>query len=59
VHIGVAHTANEAAAQEFVQEIRQHFNFQEEILCNPLSLSVSCHIGPGALAITVSRHLPD
>jgi DegV family protein with EDD domain len=59
VHIGVAHTANEEMAQEFVQEIKKHFDFQEEIICNPLSLSVSCHIGPGALAITVSQHLPE
>jgi DegV family protein with EDD domain len=59
VHIGVAHTDNEEMAQEFVQEIKKHFDFQEEIICNPLSLSVSCHIGPGALAITVSQHLPE
>ena len=28
-----------------------------EIVMNPLSLSVSCHIGPGALAITCTKKL--
>jgi DegV family protein with EDD domain len=59
VHIGVAYTANRTVAEEFVQEIKNHFEYREEIICNPLSLSVSCHIGPGALAITLSRHIPD
>jgi DegV family protein with EDD domain len=59
VHIGVAHTANDEAAKAFVEEIKNKFGVEEEIICNPLSLSVSCHIGPGALAITVSRCIPD
>jgi DegV family protein with EDD domain len=59
VHIGVAHTANDEAAKAFVEEIKNKFGVEEEIICNPLSLSVSCHIGPGALAITVSRRIPD
>ena len=28
-----------------------------EIVMNPLSLSVSCHIGPGALAIACSKKI--
>lgn len=58
IHIEVAHTANEEAAREFVEELRKHFSVKEEIICDPLSLSVSCHIGPGALAIACSKAIP-
>ena len=30
---------------------------KNEIVMNPLSLSVACHIGPGALAITCTKKL--
>ena len=58
IHIEVAHTANEEAAREFVKELRKHFGVKEEIICDPLSLSVSCHIGPGALAVACSKAIP-
>lgn len=58
IHIEVAHTANEEAAAEFVEELREHFRVRGEIVCNPLSLSVSCHIGPGALAVACSKAIP-
>lgn len=57
IHLEVAHTANEEAAEKFVQELKEHFGVQE-IVCNPLSLSVACHIGPGALAIACSKAIP-
>lgn len=59
LHLEVAHTANEEAAKDFVEEIREHFGTQAEIICNPLSLSVSCHIGPGALAVACSKEIPQ
>lgn len=59
IHIEVAHTANEEAAREFVEELREHFGVKKEIICDPLSLSVSCHIGPGALAIACSKAIPE
>ncbi len=59
IHIEVAHTANEEAAKEFVEELREHFGVKNEIICNPLSLSVSCHIGPGALAVACSKAIPE
>lgn len=59
IHIEVAHTANEEAAKEFVEELREHFGIKNEIICNPLSLSVSCHIGPGALAVACSKAIPE
>jgi hypothetical protein len=29
------------------------------LMCDPLSLSVSCHIGDGALAIACSKKMPE
>lgn len=57
IHLEVAHTANEEAAERFVEEIKEHFGVKE-VVCNPLSLSVACHIGPGALAIACSKAIP-
>lgn len=59
IHIEVAHTANEEAAKAFEEELREHFGVKNEIICNPLSLSVSCHIGPGALAVACSKAIPE
>ena len=52
---------NEEDALAFVEQIRDHFGLSEEkeIVCNPLSLSISCHIGPGALAIACSKAVPE
>ncbi|MGN0297970.1 MAG: DegV family protein [Lachnospiraceae bacterium] len=56
--IMVAHTQNEAEAKEFAQTINQEFAME---VCDirPLSLSVSCHIGPGALACAWTRNLSE
>ena len=56
VHLEVAHTNNEKAALEFRDMIGEHFG-KEEIVVDPLSLSVSCHIGSGALAIACSKKI--
>lgn len=59
VHIYVAYTGvDNSIALEFVKMIEKEFP-GHEILCDPLSLSVSCHIGDGALAIAVSKALPS
>ncbi len=55
IYIDVAYTKYEDAAQEFVNEIKAEFP-DANIICDPLSLSVSCHIGPGALAIAVTKY---
>ncbi len=55
--IAVAHTCNEEAAREFVSELKELYPKTGEIIANPLSLSVACHIGPGALAVAVTRCL--
>ncbi len=54
IHFAVAHTQNEEAALAFAEEIKGRFGVGE-IAVAPLSLSVSCHIGPGALAIACSK----
>lgn len=54
MHIAIAHTANEDAAIAFRDEVLEVFP-GADIIINPLSLSVSCHIGPGALAIACSK----
>lgn len=40
-------------------EVLSHYPDQAPIMCDPLSLSVSCHIGDGAIAIACTRKLPD
>ena len=51
----MAYTYDLAAANAFKAEVLEaHPNF-EGLIMNPLSLSVSCHIGPGALAITATK----
>ena len=54
--ISVAHTQNYEAAEKFREELLEVFP-DREIWIDPLSLSVSCHIGPGALACTVTKKL--
>ena len=57
VHICVAHTQNDEAAEALVEELKELFGVPE-VLCDPLSLSVSTHIGPGALAVACSKKIP-
>jgi len=52
----VAYTHNEAAAIEFIEELKDIFP-GHEIYMAPLSLSVACHIGPGALALACSKKI--
>ena len=55
IHLFIAYTDNEAAALELKEELRAAFPETGEISIAPLSLSVSCHIGPGALAIACTK----
>ncbi len=50
----VAHTDNEERAKEFAKEIEEVFGIEVSLI-DPLSLSVACHIGAGALAIACAR----
>jgi len=51
----VAHTENYEEAERFANEIRAAFPDIPVTHVDPLSLSVSCHIGPGALAVATAR----
>lgn len=57
VWIHMAHTENYEEILKFKEEILEAFPKypEEDIIIDPLSLSVSCHIGPGALAVTVTK----
>lgn len=50
----IAYTGNREEAEEFKEEVQEMFpGF--EIHMDPLSLSVACHIGHGALAVACSK----
>lgn len=51
VHIDVVYTENYEAAVEFRKQVEEAFPGCGEIKIEPLSLSVTCHIGEGAIAI--------
>ncbi len=53
VHIAASYTPGDGVEQ-WLQEIREAFP-NHEVYAAPLSLSISCHIGPGALAVTVTK----
>lgn len=52
----IAYSYDEAAAMNFKKEVEEEFSGYD-IDLSPLSLSVACHIGPGALALACSRKL--
>ncbi|MDO4334197.1 MAG: DegV family protein [Eubacteriales bacterium] len=53
-----AYTCSEEEAQEWKQEIEAAFP-DHEIYLNRLSLSVSCHIGAGSVAVTCMKAVPE
>ena len=54
--IAVAYSGNEEEGMKWKEEVQAVYP-KKEIVMNPLSLSVACHIGPGALAITCTKKL--
>jgi DegV family protein with EDD domain len=56
MNLSVAYSYDLAAAEVFRDEIQHEFP-DNDIVVNPLSLSVSCHIGPGSLAIACSKKI--
>ena len=59
MRLSMAYTYDLDAAEAFRKEVRQAFPNFDEIPMDPLSLSVSCHIGPGALAVTCTKKIPE
>lgn len=56
LHIAAAYTGKREDAQEWLEELESTFPGYP-IHMDPLSLSVACHIGPGALAVAVTKAL--
>ena len=54
--LGMAYTCSREEAQEWKKEIQERFPGYE-MLEGPLSLSVACHIGPGAMAVTCMKKI--
>lgn len=54
--IAMAHTQNEEEIAKFKAEVEERFP-GHDIFVDPLSLVVSSHIGPGALAVTCTKKL--
>ncbi len=52
--LGMAYTCTKDEAQTWKQEIQERFPGYQ-IVEGPLSLSVACHIGPGAMAVTCMK----
>ncbi len=57
VFLQIAHTKNEEGALAFKADIEKEFPGLEIRYLEPLPLSISCHIGPGALGIAVTQKL--
>lgn len=56
MHLEAAYAGNREEAEQWKAELSEAFPGYD-IHMDPLSLSVSCHIGPGALAVACSRAL--
>ena len=56
VYLYAAHTDNDETARSFVVQMEQELHARV-VYSEPLSLSISCHTGPGALALGCSRKI--
>ena len=57
IWLQIAHTDNEEAAMNLKKVLEEQFKGYLPIYVDKLSLSVSCHIGPGALAIACCKKI--
>lgn len=59
IHLQAAYTGTDTKAiEDFVKMIEDEFP-GKKVTYAPLSLSVSCHIGPGAVAMAICKELPE
>ena len=56
IWLQIAYTHDRAAAEQFRTEVEAEFHGYD-IHIDPLSLSVACHIGPGALALACCKKI--
>ncbi len=57
VWLEIAHTKNEEQAEILKEELLAAFPGYAKVDMAPLSLSVACHIGPGALAVACTKKM--
>jgi len=57
MHIFIAYTKDRETALDFKTQIEEAVPGQKVEIVDPLSLSVACHIGPGALAVACSKRI--
>lgn len=59
IRIAIAYSGTDTTMPlKYREMVKERFNVAD-VLINPLSLSVSCHIGDGALAIAVCKNILD
>lgn len=58
VYIRGAYTCSDEEGQAWIDEVKAHFPGQD-VYMDRLSLSVSCHIGPGAVAVLCAHVVPE
>ncbi|MGN1174638.1 MAG: DegV family protein [Roseburia sp.] len=56
IHLEMSYTNDLESALQFKEEVQEAFP-NNEIIMQPLALSVACHIGPGALAVACSKEI--
>lgn len=56
VHLQMAYTKDLEGIENFKKEVEEKFP-GNDIYVSPLALSVACHIGPGALAVAITKKL--
>ena len=56
IHLEMSYTNDLESALQFKEEVQEAFP-NNEIVMQPLALSVACHIGPGALAVACSKEI--
>lgn len=57
IYLQIAHTENQEAAEILAKELTEALPGYGEAHIDPLSLSVACHIGPGALAVACCKKM--
>lgn len=57
-YLQIAHTCNEEAAEELKLQVEELYP-GAQVHADPLSLSIGCHLGPGALAVACTRKLKE
>lgn len=56
MHIEIAYSGKDDEARIFYDEVKALYP-EHDIVVNPLSLSVACHIGPGAVALACVKRM--